>query len=141
MLFLGEFWVVFTGKGRIVVPKKIREVLQKQKTFILTKGFDSCLSGYKNEDWERGTKELMNTSVLETKKIEMRRHLFSSAVTVEIDDQGRIIIPQNLLNYADLTGKEAIFIGVGTYFEVWSPNRWSLYSKDVEENIKKLARE
>jgi MraZ protein len=56
---------------------------------------------------------------------------------LEIDDQGRVVIPKNLLLYANLTNQnEAIFIGVGTYFEVWSVNQWEKYQKEIEKNIK-----
>lgn len=137
MLFLGEYQVNLTSGGRVVIPKRIREVLKKEKTFILTKGFDQCLSGFKNRDWEKSALELMGVSVLEMKKIEIKRHLFSSATILEIDEQGRVVIPKNLLQYADLEEKkEAIFIGVGTYFEIWSKEMWEKYKKDLERNIK-----
>lgn len=139
MLFLGEYRVTFTGKGRIVIPKKIREALTQEKSFTLTKGFDRCLSGFRNNEWEKGARDLMSNSVLEMQKVEMKRHLFSGATPVEIDDQGRIIIPKNLLEYADLQGQEVILIGVGTYFEIWNPKKWTDYSQDMEKNIKDYA--
>jgi len=138
MLFVGEYQVVFTGTGRIVIPKKIREALGDTKTFTLTKGFDQCLSGFKNTDWEKGTQELMGPSVLEMKKVEMKRHLFSSAVVLEIDEQGRVVIPKHLIKYADLKGGEVVIIGVGTYFEVWNTTKWSEYSRENEKNIRNI---
>lgn len=140
MLFLGEYRVNFSGKGRIVVPKRIREVLGKTKTFTLTKGFDRCLSGFRNEDWEKETVKLMGNTALELQTAEMKRHFFSTATIVEIDEQGRIIIPKNLIDYADLGGKDAILIGVGTYFEVWNTEKWIEYSKNIEKNIKSYTR-
>jgi len=141
MLFLGEFRVNFTGKGRIVIPKKIREALGKVQSFTLTKGFDRCLSGFRNSDWEKGTVELMSDSILEMKKTEMKRHLFSSATTIEIDDQGRIVIPKNLLEYGELDKNEVVLIGVGTYFEIWNQEKWQKYISDVSKNIKDFAKE
>lgn len=139
MLFLGEYRVTFTGSGRIVIPKKIRETLGKAKTFTLTKGFDKCLSGFRNEEWEKGAEELMNPSLLEMQKVEMKRHLFSSATIVDIDEQGRIVIPKNLLRYAELNKKEVMLVGVGTYFEIWNVEKWSKYLIVVEKNIKHLS--
>ncbi|MFA5136401.1 MAG: cell division/cell wall cluster transcriptional repressor MraZ [Patescibacteria group bacterium] len=139
MLFLGEYRVVFTGQGRIVIPKKIREALGQSKTFTLTKGFDRCLSGYRNTEWEKGALDLMGSSVLEAQKIDMKRHLFSSAATIEIDDQGRVVIPKNLLEYAVLQSSEVILIGVGSYFEIWSPDKWKNYSISTEKNLKQLT--
>lgn len=139
MLFLGEYRVNYTGQGRIVIPKKIRDAIGNTSTFTLTKGYDRCLSGFRNTEWEKGAEDLMSNSILEMKKVEMKRHLFSGATTLDIDDQGRIIIPKNLVEYADLTGNEAILIGVGTYFEIWNPEKWKTYSQEVEKNIKTIV--
>lgn len=139
MLFLGEYRVTFTGQGRIVIPKKIREALGKIETFTLTKGFDRCLSGFRNEDWEKETVKLMGNTAMELQTAEMKRHFFSSAIIVDIDEQGRIIVPKNLLEYADLVGKDVVLIGVGTYFEVWNTQMWTEYSKKIEKNIKNYA--
>ncbi|MDO8610381.1 MAG: division/cell wall cluster transcriptional repressor MraZ [bacterium] len=139
MLFLGEYRVNFSGQGRVVVPKRIREALGTTKSFTLTKGFDRCLSGFRNEEWEKGASDLMSNSVLEMQKVEMKRHLFSGATTLEIDDQGRIIIPKNLVEYAGLIGDDVILIGVGTYFEIWNPEKWKEYSQNIEKNIKSIV--
>jgi len=137
MLFFGEYEVNITLGGRIVIPKKIREALGKTKSFTLTKGFDPCLSGFRNEDWEKNVYELMGVSVLEMRKMEIKRHLFSSAAVLEMDEQGRVVIPKNLLIYANLLNKnEAVFIGVGTYFEIWANDKWKTYQKEIEKNIK-----
>jgi len=138
MLFFGEYGVNITAGGRLVIPKKIREALGKVKSFTLTKGFDPCLSGFRNEDWEKSVYELMGVSVLEMRKMEIKRHLFSSAAILEMDDQGRVVIPKNLLIYANLVNKtETVFIGVGTYFEIWAKDNWEAYKKEIEKNIKK----
>jgi MraZ protein len=140
MLFLGEYRVNFSGQGRIVIPKKIREALGEVEAFTLTKGFDRCLSGYRNSDWEKGAENLMGPSILEAQKIEMKRHLFSSASSIDIDDQGRIIVPKTLFEYAVLKGEEVVVIGVGSYFEIWSPQRWEEYSRNNEKNIRSYAK-
>jgi len=138
MLFFGEYLVNVTLGGRIVIPKKIREALGKTKSFTLTKGFDRCLSGFRNEDWEKSVYELMGVSVLEMRKMEVKRHLFSSAAVLVMDEQGRVVIPKNLLIYANLLNKtEAVFIGVGTYFEIWAKDNWQAYKREIEKNIKK----
>ncbi len=131
MVFFGEYQVSFTGSGRVVLPKKIRELL-KGDTFILTKGFDACLSGYDKEDWESKAKELLQVSILERENLEKRRFVFSSAVYLEIDDQGRFVIPRNLLNYADL-GDKALIVGIGDHFEIWEPSKWEKYMKEVKD--------
>lgn len=126
MVFYGEYLVSFTAPGRLVLPKKIRELL-KGDTFILTKGFDFCLSGFDKDEWENKAKELLNVSLLSQENIEKRRILFSSVVYLKIDEQGRFVIPKNLLNHAKLKD-EAVIIGVGDHFEIWDPKEWEKYA-------------
>ena len=130
MVFFGEYQVSFTGSSRIILPKKIRELL-KGDVFILTKGFDVCLTGYDKEDWESRAKELLQVSLLEKDNIEKRRFIFSSAVYLEIDAQGRFVIPHNLLAHLNLTDK-AMIIGAGDHFEIWEPKRWEKYIKETQ---------
>lgn len=127
MVFFGEYQVNLSGSGRFLLPKRIRELL-KGNIFVLTKGFDNCLSGYDKEDWEKRTADLLNPSPLDPEKLRERRELFSSLSYLEIDDQGRFVIPRNLLTYASLK-EEATIIGVGDHFEIWNSERWREYNK------------
>lgn len=125
MVFFGEYQVSFTGTGRIVLPKKIRELL-KGNSVVVTKGFDNCLSGFDKDEWEGRAKELMSVSLLEKDNIEKRRFLFSSTVYLDIDEQGRMVLPKNLMQYAGFTDK-ALIVGVGDHFEIWEPKKWEEY--------------
>ncbi len=127
MVFFGEYQVSSSAPGRLVLPKKIRELI-KGNVFILAKGFNFCLSGYDKEDWEDRAKGLMQVSLLEQENLEKRRFIFSSTVYLEVDDQGRFVIPKNLLQYASLSSK-AVIVGVGDHFEVWKPELWEKYQK------------
>ncbi len=126
MVFFGEYQLSFTSPGRLVLPKKLRELL-KGDTFILTKGFDFCLSGYDKEDWENRAKGLFQTSILDKENLAKQRFIFPSITYLEIDAQGRFVIPKNLLNYADLK-ETAVIIGVGDHFEIWSQEKWKDYA-------------
>lgn len=130
MVFFGEYQLSFTSPGRLVLPKKLRELL-KGNTFILTKGFDFCLSGFDRDDWEARAKDLLQVSLLEQENLEKRRFVMSSVIYPEIDDQGRFIIPKDLLNYAGLRNK-AVVIGVGDHFEIWDPEKWDKYIKKIK---------
>lgn len=130
MVFFGEYQVAFTAPGRIVLPKKIRELLQGS-VFVLSKGFDTCLAGFNKEDWEARSEELMTVSLLERENLDKKRFLFASAVYIETDDQGRFVIPKNLLQYAGLSEK-AVIVGVGDHFEVWNIETWDEYLKKVK---------
>ncbi len=130
MVFFGEYQVSFSAPGRLVLPKKLRELL-KGNTFILTKGFDLCLAGFDKEDWENRAKDLLQVSLLEQENIEKRRFVFSSVVYPEIDEQGRFIIPKNLMIHSGLNNK-AVIIGVGDHFEIWDQDKWEQYNKQIK---------
>lgn len=131
MVFFGEYSVSFTGPGRIVLPKKVRELL-KGNTFVLARGFDQCLSGYDKQDWEARANDLLSVSLLDRDNIEKRRALFSSAAFVEIDDQGRFVVPKSLIKRLGDT-KKAVIIGVGDHFEIWDEEKWEQYSKELQD--------
>ena len=130
MVFFGEYLVSFTAPGRVVLPKKIRELL-KGNIFILSKGFNNCLAGFDKDAWEQKAKELVDVSLLENENLEKRRFLFSSTVYLEIDDQGRFVIPKNMLDYSSLNNKAQI-IGVGDHFEIWSLDKWEKFQSQTK---------
>lgn len=125
MLFLGEYQGSFSGPGRILLPKKMRELL-KGTSFVLTRGLDRCLAGYDSVEYEIKAKELFQTSILESNKLAEKRVLFASTVYVDIDEQGRFVIPKHLLDFSKLQKSVAI-IGVGDHFELWDGEEWNKY--------------
>ena len=132
MVFFGEYQINFSGSGRLLLPKKVRELL-KGNTFILTKGFDNCLAGYDKDDWEKRAAELLNPSLLEPTDMNNRRYIFSSLVYLEIDEQGRFVIPKNILEHSQLEEK-AVIIGVGDHFEIWNHENGQKYQKEINRN-------
>ena len=132
MVFFGEYQINFSGSGRLLLPKKLRELL-KGNTFILTKGFGNCLSGYDKDDWEKRAVELLNPSLLQPTDMDNRRYIFSSLVYLEIDEQGRFVVPKNLLEYGQLKDK-VVIIGVGDHFEIWNQEKWTEYSKKIKSS-------
>jgi MraZ protein len=136
MVFFGEYTVSFTSGGRLVLPKRLRDVV-KGNVFVLTKGFDGCLSGYDREDWEERSKEFVSRSLTDTSEMALKRVLFSGAVFIELDDQGRFVVPKNLLDYSTLTEK-VVITGVGDHFEIWSKKNWEQYLKKAHHKTQVL---
>lgn len=129
MLFLGEYRVSFSAPGRLLLPKKIRDLL-KGTSFVLTRGFDNCLAGYDGVEYESKAQGVSSVSLLDPAKIADRRVLFASTVYVDIDDQGRFVVPKDLLEYAKL-GKRIAIVGVGDHFEIWDEEAWDHYKSSV----------
>lgn len=128
-LFLGEYRHSLDVRNRVSLPKKIRDKIKVGKV-ILAKGFEGCIFGFEPESWTREAAHHLEVSVTEQRARRLRRYLFSSAIEVRIDKLGRILIPANLKEHARL-GNEAVVIGAGDHFEVWSPRNW-------EGELKKL---
>lgn len=127
MVFYGEFDVSITAGGRIALPKKIRELLT-QNTFVVTKGYGVCLAGFDKGDWEKRANSLLDVSLLDKEHLDKRRTLFSSTVYIELDEQGRAVLPKKLLTFAHLD-KTATIVGVGDHFEIWEKAAWQKYLK------------
>lgn len=130
MAFFGEYEVSVTSGGRIVLPKKIRENL-KGEAFVLTKGFDVCLAGYDKDDWNNRSNELLSVSLLDKENIERKRVLFSGANEIEVDEQGRFVIPKSLGIFMGLKNSKTMIIGVGDHFEIWENAKWQAYLKTI----------
>jgi MraZ protein len=88
--------------------------------------FSSILSGYDGVDYESKAKELFNVSILDNTKLADRRLLFASTIYAEIDEQGRFLIPKNLLDFAKLS-KKVMIVGVGDHFEIWDEDACTIF--------------
>ena len=132
-MFLGEYRTKFTGRGRVILPKKIRSGLSDGQ-IVLSRGFENCVWGFSKEDFEKEAKKQLELPVTEERAREVRRFLFSGSIEVELDAQGRFVIPAGLLGYASLNvNKEVIIIGAGDHFEIWESIRWGKLLKEMEE--------
>lgn len=136
-MFLGEYKGKFTGKGRVVLPHKFRQEL-KGKEIILSRGFEKCIFGFDLIDFESEARKQLEISATEERARYMRRYLFSSSESVELDAQGRIIIPSALLDFASVLGEVAI-IGAGDHFEIWDARLWKKHIKEVEAKIGRIS--
>lgn len=130
-LFLGEYDHVLDDRGRITLPRKIRQELDEREV-VLSKGFDFCIFGYDKRRWEQEAEKQLASSVTQQEGRELRRYMFSSAEKVEIDKMGRIVLPAHLKEYANITGETKV-IGAGDHFEIWDAHVWEEYENRMEK--------
>lgn len=128
-MFIGEYNHGIDGKNRMIIPSRLREELGNK--FILTKGLDGCLYAYPLTEWQILENKLKSLPLTNKDARAFVRFFFSGATEVELDKQGRGLIPQNLIEYADIE-KEIVSIGVLSRVEIWSKNKWNQYN---DENI------
>lgn len=128
-MFIGEYNHSVDAKNRISIPSKFREELDGK--FIMTKGLDGCLYIYTMNEWKKLEQKLSSLPLTNKDARAFVRFFFSGASEIEIDKQGRALIPQNLKEYADVK-KEIVSIGVSSRIEIWSKEKWNEYN---ESNI------
>ncbi len=135
-MFTGEYQHTIDEKGRLIMPARFREVLGD--AFIITKGLDSCLFVYPQEEWKILEEKLKKLPFTNKDARAFARFFFSGATECETDKQGRVLISGNLRDYSHLN-KDVVVIGVGTRIEVWSKEIWENYSLETEKSYEDLA--
>ena len=129
-MFLGEYKLNFTGKGRVILPKKLRDEVEDLQ-IVLSRGFERCIFGYDLKSWEKEAEKQLEISNTDRGARYLRRYMFSASVSVELDSQGRFVIPSALLIYANVE-REIVIIGAGDNFVIWNNNKWVKHLKRLE---------
>lgn len=135
-MLLGEYNHNVDDKGRISVPAKFREDLGS--SFIVTKGLDNCLFIYSKNEWTTFETKLKDLPLTNPNARNFIRFFFSGATECELDKQGRIILPQNLREYAGLN-KDVAIIGVATRVEIWDREKWNAYTSSDNMDMDEVA--
>lgn len=131
-MFMGEYNHTVDAKGRLIVPSKFRENLGDE--FVVTKGLDGCLFVYDNNEWTAFEEKLKTLPLTNKEARQFVRFFLAGAASLEVDKQGRILLPANLREFAGLD-KEAVLIGVASRIEIWSKERYegAVSYEDVDE--------
>lgn len=138
-MFIGEYQHSLDNKNRMIIPSKFREGLGN--SFVLTKGLDGCLYAYPKEEWQKLENKLKELPLTSKDARAFVRFFFSGATEIEVDKQGRALIPQNLIEYG-CVNKDIVSIGVSTRVEIWSKEKWVDYNEqniDFEEIAERMS--
>ncbi len=135
-MLLGTYSVAFSSKHRVAIPSQFRKYLGEK--FILAKWYEGCLVLVSNDFWKAlwqrltGGEEIIVSQIRDTE-----RFIMASAYEMELDNQGRIVIPEKLVSYAGLeTGVS--FLGIGDRVEIWDEVKWSAKEKLLITEAPKL---
>ncbi|MEI7690670.1 MAG: division/cell wall cluster transcriptional repressor MraZ [bacterium] len=137
-MFIGEYIHNIDEKGRLAVPVKFRGRLASGA--IVTKGLDNCLSLYPEEAWDKQSEKLVNLPQTQSKSRAYARFILSGAFNVEIDKQGRVVLPATLRQYAGIKN-QVIVTGLGDHVEIWSTKVWEEYRSNIEKDSVGIAEE
>jgi MraZ protein len=123
-MFIGEFEYRVDEKGRIPIPPRFRTEDLKKEGVILSPGMEQCITLYPSSEWKKLADSLTAGPILASKMRKLNRAIFATAFNVELDAQGRIILPPQLRQYAGIN-EEVVVTGVNTYIELWSKEHWA----------------
>ena len=135
-MLLGEYNHSVDSKGRVIVPSKFREDLGMN--FIVTKGFDNSLFIFSKTEWNSFEEKVRALPMTNPNARSFSRFFLAGATECELDKQGRINLPQNLIDYAGIT-KDVVIIGVSSRVEIWDKAKWESYTSAENMDVNEIA--
>lgn len=138
-MFRGRYEHTIDSKGRISIPSKFREILNKKydDRLVIT-NFDGCLVAFPYEEWNLLVEQKIGSfSIMRKETSAFLRYFYSSAIDCTIDKLGRLLIPQSLRDYANLK-KDVVLVGEGRFIEIFAKERWLEVVRQVEEGFDQI---
>ncbi len=133
-MFMGEYNHSIDAKGRIMIPSKFRDSLGEG--FVITKGVDKgCLWVFPADEWEAFYEKLRSSLTFTNKDSrQFMRHFMAGAMNAQFDKQGRILLAQNLREYANLTTNVTL-VGTGPRIEIWDTQTWNDEEAEIDADL------
>lgn len=137
-MLIGEYTGKIGEKKRVSLPSKFKTELGED--IILTRGYEDALIVVNKKLWETLASEVINGSFIDKNIRDTSRFLVGGAKEIQLDSQGRFVIPQSLFEHASLN-EEVVFIGLINWIEIWDKQRWQERVGYLKENSDKIADE
>lgn len=139
-MFYGEFEHTIDKKGRIIIPSKFRDSFKEYdiERFFITRGLDKCLFMFTEDEWKSQESKFKSISFTKSEARKFNRLYFSGASQIEIDKQGRLLLPKYLKDYADIK-RDVVIIGVANRVEIWAKEAWQEYYKNSKGSFEQIA--
>ena len=138
--FTSEYESKLDAKGRMVLPARIKTQLPEGESqeLVIRRGFEPCLIVYPMVEFKKVFSKISGLNEFNEEYRKLQRNFLSGVVTVELDGNGRFLIPKNMLTYAQID-KEAILVGTGSKVEIWNPTTYEKYQLQDPGELSKLA--
>ena len=140
-MFYGQYTHMLDRKGRIIIPARLRQAATESfsEKFVATRGLEQCIFLFPVEQWEEMERKMKGLPFMTGSHARaFTRLLFSGAVECVMDKQGRILLPQNLREYAGIR-KDVVITGVSNHMEIWSKEKWEEYLKKEGQAFEQTA--
>jgi len=135
-MFIGEYIHSLDQKGRVAIPAKCRP--QLATGCVITRGLDGCLFIYSEEEWSKVAKKLSQLPISQADARAFARLMLAGAMQIDIDKQGRIVVPAYLREYAGLKGN-VVITGLANRLEIWEEIAWKNYKNSFEKDSTDIA--
>ncbi|HWC53373.1 MAG TPA: division/cell wall cluster transcriptional repressor MraZ [Chitinophagaceae bacterium] len=141
--FLGEYEATLDAKGRFLLPAGFKKQLPEVDAthFVINRGFEKCLSLYPLKNWEPLFEKITKLNDFDPKVRQFLRYYLNGATQVEPDTAGRLLIPPNLKEYAELK-KDIVLVAAVNKIEIWDSNKYKqLFDSFSAETFSDLAKD
>lgn len=141
--FIGEYEATLDAKGRFLLPAGFKKQMPEgaSLSFVLNRGFEKCLSLYTTEGWEPLFSKLSILNDFDPKVRQFKRYFLNGATYVDMDTAGRILLPKNLMEYAELK-KDIVLVSAIGKIEIWDKNKYhQFFDTFSPETFSDLAQE
>jgi MraZ protein len=136
-MLLGAHEHTIDDKNRLTLPAKYREAFIDG--IVITRGLDGCLFAYRRPDWDRLVESrLAPLDPLSPETRRLERFFYAGATEAELDKQGRVMIPAQLIEHAQL-GRDVVVAGVNDRLEIWDRAAWRRELAEVEGSAEDVA--
>ncbi len=138
--FSGEYECKLDAKGRMVLPSRLKASLPVEQSAVwaLMRGFEPCLVLYPIMEWKKVFDKVTLLNEFNEEYRSFQRNFLRGNTEVELDGNGRFIIPKTMANYASID-KEVIAIGIGNRIELWNPTQYETYLIKDSKALSQLA--
>ena len=135
-MFIGEYAHNLDDKGRLAIPVKFRNELKKGS--VVTRGLDNCLFLYTKSEWTKLAEKLAALPLTNSDSRAFARSMLGGAMELEVDKQGRAVLPEYLRTFAGLK-KNVTVAGLYSRVEIWDETKWNEYKTRTETNSNGIA--
>ncbi len=129
-MFTGEYRHTVDEKGRLAVPSRFRAQLAPGA--VVSRWLDGCLAIHTRGGWDELAAKVAGLPISDAGSRLFQRYVFAGAIEVELDRQGRVVLPAYLREAAGLDG-EAVVVGSRDHAEIWAPARWQEYRQGLDD--------
>lgn len=139
---MGEYECKIDAKGRVMMPVGLKKQIpaEAHNTFVINRGFEQCLVIYPKNEWDKISEDLNKLNLFSKKNRDFFRYFMRGATQLELDSNGRFLIPKNLLTYGEIA-QELVLFAFSNRIEVWNKTKYETLLTDEPQDFANLAEE